>query len=403
MKLPSGQELAKRIEAFSPYLTQVSRRDPALAQELFEQGGFQQRHSRSQLIRKFRKRLNGIDDFQTFALALRQIKQEVVLRIAARDLSGLAKFRETVQDLSALAEVSLQEALGFLQKDFTKTASRPAVSEREGGLLILALGKFGGEELNFSSDIDLIFLYQPLRNREPSPLEQKEQFLYLARKVVQAMGSLIGGDQVFRVDLGLRPGGKDSELVISLDSALEYYQTEARTWERMALIKARPVAGNLLLGKTFLKEVLPVVYRKYVDYTVLADIRAMKEKILEEAGSHWMKGEDIKLGPGGIREVEFVAQSLQMVFGGRIPALQERNTLKALEKLKEQGLLPNREFRDLTQAYVFLRTLEHRLQMVHQRQTHSLPKEPSALASLAREMPLKWQRQAADASPRTRI
>ena len=183
----------------------------------------------------------------------------------------------------------------------------------------------------------------------------------MTRRVIQAMGSQMDGDHVFRVDLGLRPGGKDSDLVLSRESALEYYQTSARTWERLAFIKARPLAGNIDLGKAFLKELQPIIYRKFVDYSVLAEIRAMKQKILAETGSHLLKGDDVKLGPGGIREIEFIVQTLQLVFGGQVATIRERNTLKALVKLKEAQILPKEECRLLSQGYTFLRTLEHRI------------------------------------------
>ncbi|MCU0580490.1 MAG: hypothetical protein MUF69_13250, partial [Desulfobacterota bacterium] len=252
---------------------------------------------------------------------------------------------------------------------------------------VLGLGKFGGEELNFSSDIDLIFLYQPHPELPFSFPEQREFYQVLARRISQSLGSLVNGDLVFRVDLNLRPGGKDSEPALSLESALEYYQSEARTWERLALIKTRTVAGSPDLGRQFLKAVQPVIYRRFMDYTILADIRQIKEGILKETRSHLLGGDNIKLGPGGIREIEFIVQSLQIVFGGRLPAVRERNTLKALRKLHEATILPREEYRDLYQAYVFLRSLEHRIQMRHQRQTHSLPQDDSTVEQIARHLP----------------
>ncbi|MBI5601813.1 MAG: bifunctional [glutamate--ammonia ligase]-adenylyl-L-tyrosine phosphorylase/[glutamate--ammonia-ligase] adenylyltransferase [Deltaproteobacteria bacterium] len=386
------RQLLKKIEAFSPYLTHILRRDPSLIEKIFDQGGYRSKKSPAHLTNDLKEKVSGLKDFQTFCLFLRHFKQEEIFRIAARDLGGLAGFRETATDLSLLAATCLQGALSFcLQNQAgSKNNGKPALVEN--GLVVLGLGKLGGLELNFSSDIDLIFLYQPSGNVWPSFLEQKEYLQAATRKIIQAMGALMEGDHVFRVDLGLRPGGKDSDLVISLDSALEYYQSSAGTWERMAFIKARALAGNIKLGKAFLKEIQPIVYRKFIDYTILADIRTLKQKILAETGSHLLKSDDIKLGPGGIREIEFIVQSLQMVFGGKIPSIREGNTLKAIDKLKDAKLIPREEGRLLSQAYIFLRILEHRLQMVHQRQTHSLPHQAEALEGIARVMPLKGPR-----------
>ena len=388
-----GLQLLSRVKAFSPYLTQVMRRHPALVQDLFDQDGYREKRSPAQLAQKLKERLAGVRDFQVFCLLLRHFKQEEILRIAIRDLGGLAGLKETTAELSALAQVCLANSVSFCSRDQAGFKSGPLFSRSiEEGLVILGLGKLGGEELNFSSDIDLIVLFHPAAAWPVSALEQKEVAQILTKRLIQAMGAQIEGDHVFRVDLGLRPGGKDSELVISLESALDYYQNEARTWERLALIKARPLAGNPALGNLFLKEVQPIIYRKFVDYTVLADIRSMKQKILAETQSHLLRGDDIKLGPGGIREIEFIIQSLQMIFGGRLPALREKNSLKALIKLQKAQILPKEEFQQLRKAYIFLRTLEHRLQMVHQQQTHSLPRDPQELERIAKETPLKGQR-----------
>jgi [glutamine synthetase] adenylyltransferase / [glutamine synthetase]-adenylyl-L-tyrosine phosphorylase len=390
--IDEGRQLLKKIEAFSPYLTHIMRRQSSLVKEIFYQGGYRIGKSPTQLTQDLKKKLAGIKDFQAFCLLLRRFKQQEILRIVARDLGGLADLKETTGDLSALAQTCLQTAIDFCFQGQASLKNDPLPLNLEEGLVVLGLGKLGGLELNFSSDIDLIFLYHPSAKVSIAALEQKEFFQVITRSIIQALGAQMEGDHVFRVDLGLRPGGKDSDLVISLESALEYYQSSARTWERMALIKARSLAGNINLGKNFLKEVQPIIYRKYVDYTILSEIRSLKQKILAETASHLLKGDDIKLGPGGIREIEFIVQSLQMVFGGNIPSLQERNTLKALVKLKEAQILPKDECRHLTHGYTFLRTLEHRLQMVHQRQTHSLPRHPEDLKGISQEMPIKGQR-----------
>ncbi len=390
--IDEDQQLLKKIEAYSPYLIHILRRDPSLIEKVFDQGGYRTGKSPTRLADDLKEKVSDLKDFQAFCIFLRHFKQEEILRIAARDLGGLAGLKETTADLSLLAATCLQGALTFCLQHQTGFKNSPAPALAEKGLVVLGLGKLGGLELNFSSDIDLIFLYQPSGAVWPSTLEQKEYLQAVTRKVIQAMGALMEGDHVFRVDLGLRPGGKDSDLIISLDSALEYYQGSARAWERMAFIKARALAGNMNLGKAFLKEIQPLVYRKFIDYSILAEIRSLKQKILAETGSHLLKSDDIKLGPGGIREIEFIVQSLQMVFGGKVPSIREGNTLKAIGKLKDARLIPREEGRLLSQAYIFLRTLEHRLQMVHQRQTHSLPNQPEALEAIARVMPIKGPR-----------
>ncbi|MGC1402482.1 MAG: bifunctional [glutamate--ammonia ligase]-adenylyl-L-tyrosine phosphorylase/[glutamate--ammonia-ligase] adenylyltransferase, partial [Thermodesulfobacteriota bacterium] len=388
-----GQHLRRKIEAFSPYLSHIMGRHPLLVKQVLDQGGYLEKKSPVRVAEGLKEKLAGIKDFQTFCLLLRHFKQESIFHIAVRDLKGLAGLKETTENLSALARICLQAAVNFCLHDQSGFKNTSFPSDLEEGLVVLALGKLGGRELNFSSDIDLIFLYRPSPASLVPPLEQKEYLQVVTRRVIQAMGASLEGDHVFRVDLGLRPGGKDSDLVISLDSALEYYQASARTWERMALIKARPLAGNINLGKAFLKEIQPLVYRKFIDYTILAEIRSMKQKILTETASHLLKGDDINLGPGGIREIEFIVQTLQMIFGGKVPSIQEPNTLKALVKLKGVQVIPKEECRLLSQAYTFLRTLEHRIQMVHQRQTHSLPGQPEALEGIARVMPLKRHRE----------
>ncbi len=382
-----GQSLLEKIRLFSPYLSQVLQQQPSLAEEVFLREGYHTRLSRNQLAQKLRKHLDGREDFQAFGLSLRRFKQAEILRIAARDLGGRISLKECTQELTNLAQVCLESATAYCYRELVKEKNWNPILLEQKGLVVLGLGKFGGEELNFSSDIDLIFLYQPLAELPFSLGEQREFYQLLTRRITQSMAALMNGDLVFRVDLNLRPGGKDSELALSLESAVDYYQSEAKTWERMALIKARVVAGNPDLGRRFLEAVQPVVYRRFMDYSVLEDIRRLKDRIIQEARSHLLAENNIKLGPGGIREIEFIVQALQLVFGGRLPAVREKNTLAALRRLHQAHLLPKEEYRRLVRAYTYLRTLEHRLQMRHQRQTHSLPKDTEPLTQVVRSMP----------------
>jgi [glutamine synthetase] adenylyltransferase / [glutamine synthetase]-adenylyl-L-tyrosine phosphorylase len=382
-------QLLNRIKAFSPYFSHILRQQPALTDEIFGRGGWRETRSSVQLKKILKEKVVGVRDFQAFCQILRRFKQQEVLRIAAQDLGNFHSVSRITKNLSVLAQICLEASVLFCHDEQSGFSRNGLYSRMTGGLVVLGMGKLGGEELNFSSDIDLIFLYRPVSRVSISSLEQRQYFQIVAGRVVQAMGAQIAGDHVFRVDMDLRPGGKDSDLVISMDSAVDYYQTEARTWERLAMIKARPVAGNMSLGKLFIKEVEPIIYRKLIDYSILSEIRSMKDKILAETRSHLLKGEDIKLGPGGIREIEFIVQSLQMVFGGKVPSLQEKNTLRSLIKLKKAQILPEKEYQRLNQAYRFLRNLEHRLQMVNQQQTHSLPLDTEALEHIAGEMPIR--------------
>ncbi|MBI4768757.1 MAG: hypothetical protein HY787_29905, partial [Deltaproteobacteria bacterium] len=385
-------QLLNRIKAFSPYLTHILHQQPSLTDEIFGRESWRETRSLARLGQILKEKVAGVRDFQSFCRILRRFKQEEILRIAARDLGNPSSVSRITRSLSVLAQVCLEASVLFghdEQTGFSRTSPYSGLAE---GLVILGMGKLGGEELNFSSDIDLIFLYRPVSRLPMGALEQRRYFQTVAGRIIQAMGAQIAGDHVFRVDLDIRPGGKDSDLVISFDSAVDYYQTEARTWERLALIKARPVAGNISLGKSFIREVEPTVYRKFIDYSILSEIRSMKEKILSETRSHPLKGDNIKLGPGGIREIEFIVQSLQLVFGGKVPSLQEKNTIRALSRLKRSQILPEKEYQDLFQGYRFLRSLENRLQMVNQQQTHSLPRDPEALEGIAREMPIPRMR-----------
>lgn len=374
--------LLDRIQTFSPYFRHILSREPSLVEELFLQGGVFTRPTFSRLQQRLHDETAEQKDFISFCSALRRFKHRELLRLAVRDLGGWDTFTQTVKGISNLACLGLAAALQFCLSE--RGAPFTALGR---GFAVLALGKLGGEELNFSSDIDLVFVYHPAPTHLLPEWEQRGFFQALAQRLIRVMTAPVEGDHFFRVDLNLRPGGKDSEPVLSREAIIEYFRGEARPWERMAWIKARPVAGNLALGRGLLDELEPLIYRRFLDYTVFEEIRSWKRRILCEAGSRGLKGEDVKLGPGGIREIEFLVQTLQLVFGGRIPSLRERNTLKALVKLKDSSILSGQAARRLASAYRFLRTLEHRLQMVHQQQTHSLPRDPTLLSAVAAETP----------------
>ena len=254
-------------------------------------------------------------------------------------------------------------------------------------LVVLGLGKLGAAELNFSSDIDLIFAYPAAgETRGAARSVSNEDFFFrLCRKLIQVIGQPTADGFVFRVDLRLRPFGENGPLVLSFDAMEHYYQEQGRDWERYAWIKARVVAGDRLAGEELLRRMHPFVYRRYLDFGAFESLRAMKRMIAEDVARKGVQ-QDIKLGPGGIREVEFFGQMFQLIRGGVSPALQKRPIRPVLEALSSAGTIPETVHRELDEAYVFLRTVEHRLQEAADQQTHALPADPKGLARLAQSL-----------------
>jgi glutamate-ammonia-ligase adenylyltransferase len=289
----------------------------------------------------------------------------------ARDLAGDADLDEVCGAMSSLAEVAIGEALAFLEPRMAQGVERPK-------LTVVGMGKLGGGELNVSSDIDLVFLY-PEEDEAGSHLEY---FSRLGRRLIAALGERTEDGFVFRVDMRLRPWGDGGVLATSFDALEEYFVTQGREWERYAWIKARTLRGD---NDALAAIVRPFVYRKYLDYGAFAAMREMHAQIRAEVTRRELSGQ-IKLGPGGIREIEFIAQAFQLIRGGRDPALQIRPTLAVLSLLSQKGLLPAAAFDELSEAYVFLRRLEHRLQYLDDAQTHELPENPGDRLLVARAM-----------------
>jgi glutamate-ammonia-ligase adenylyltransferase len=256
----------------------------------------------------------------------------------------------------------------------------------EAEFVVLGMGKLGGRELNFSSDVDLIYVASTFEGETPGPrrIPYERYFTRLAEGITRAMSAVTGDGFAFRVDLRLRPEGGTGGLVVPLRQAELYYEGWGQTWERAALIKARPVAGSRALGEAFLRMVEPFVFRRYLDFTAIEEIRALKRRIDAEVRRGGESSSNVKLGVGGIREIEFFVQALQLIHGGRAPAVRERGTLPALEALAACGLVTEPEARTLADAYVFLRTVEHRIQVVAERQTHVVPAGADEGTRLAR-------------------
>jgi len=312
---------------------------------------------------------------------LRAVKRREMLLIGVRDLLRIATVEETLLALSVLAEALIAAtyavcatALRRLHKIPPKVFSK---------FTIFAMGKLGGGELNFSSDVDLMFLYAS--NKEKSAgISAPEYFRRLAQKLDAGLSSFTAEGYVYRVDLRLRPEGDAGNLADPLEGFERYYRTRMGAWERLALLKAWPVAGNWALGRRFLQMSRPFIFNPPFDDEALAEVRHMKGRLDEKISARGQTERNVKLGTGGIREIELVVQSLQAIHGARLPQILDRNTLQSLVLLLDQSFLSAEEFRTLQRAYLFLRDVENKLQMVDDAQTHSLPRELEELQTCAR-------------------
>ena len=321
---------------------------------------------------------------------LRQYKTEVALLVALADLSGAWPVMTVTGALSTCADAATAAAVRFLfnaaiaKGDWLGTAGPN--SEVGSGYIVLGMGKHGARELNYSSDIDLIVFYEPELVRLRIGLEPLAFFVRMTRDLVRLMQERTGDGYVFRTDLRLRPDPGATQVAISTDAALNYYESFGQNWERAAMIKARPVAGDIPAGEALIKELAPFVWRKYLDFAAIADIHAMKRQIhaFKGFGEIGVAGHNIKVGRGGIREIEFFAQTQQLIAGGRQPDLRVSDTIGALGQLAERGWIKPLVRDELTESYQFLRRTEHRLQMIADEQTQTLPADAEGLLRLAR-------------------
>lgn len=331
--------------------------------------------------------------------ALRQCRKLVLSRLIFRDLNGLADLNEVMLTTSLLAEVTLQAASDYLSAWLSQGYGQPEPSlidpSKPQSLMIVGMGKLGGYELNVSSDIDLIFTYETAGYTDgEDSISHQEYFTKLGKQLIHAIDDVTEDGFVFRVDMRLRPFGSEGALVCSFDALENYYQQYGREWERYAWIKGRVIAGNEVVEQLL----RPFIYRKYLDYGALASMRDLKKQIQDEVNKNDLH-DNIKLGQGGIREIEFIAQAFQLIRGGQERTLQIRPTLAALNNLVSIGLLTQDVVDALTQAYVFLRNLEHRLQYYQDQQTHDLPKSDEAKSIIVRAMSYEsWEALQSDLS-----
>jgi glutamate-ammonia-ligase adenylyltransferase len=375
----------------SPYLSELALREPDALRRILVQGPDAVCDLALSRLAAVRKGLTRAD----IAAELRLAKRQVALAAAIADIGSAWTLEQVTSTLSDLAEAALRVATAHLLRaahDRGELSLRhPSAPDRGSGFTVLAMGKLGARELNFSSDIDLILIYE--RGTHPYTADgDGATFARLARDLVSLMQQRDANGYVFRTDLRLRPDPASTPLALALDSALAYYESTAHTWERAAMIKARPVAGDPALGRKFLDAIRPFVWRRHLDFAAIADIRAVKQRMDDHKGGALaaasppaarLLGHDIKLGQGGIREIEFCAQTLQLVWGGRNPALRRPATLQALGAEVQAGLIPDDMAAMLATAYRHLRKIEHRLQMVADRQTHALPGTVDGLADFA--------------------
>lgn len=374
-----GETLIQNVDLLQTFLREKNL-DRSFSQEEF-----------SEVLARFRSRSFERD----VALLLARFKRREYVRIMLRDVLRLAPLAETTAEISALSDVLIQDALREAESAMERRFGLPQHVDADGRVLntpfaILALGKLGGSELNYSSDIDLLYLYGDGQEPPPAPLSSKEYFVRLAQQVTEILSRQTSDGAVFRIDLRLRPQGNEGELAIGLANALRYYSETAHDWERQALIKVRHSAGNVALGREFIRRVQPQVYSEHINFAAIKTALLAREKIdrkrRRQVAAEKDESLDVKIDRGGIRDIEFLVQCLQRVYGGAEPWLRSGGTLFSLQKLHDKGHITGHDFQELTSAYAFLRHLEHRLQLREGQQVHRLPRSEDELRILQRSM-----------------
>lgn len=378
----------KEVFAYSDFFAENAIKEPRLLKDLIKKGDLENQYGQKEYVKQLRILLEEVDSKTTLSLILRRFRLRQMMRIAWRDLAGCAGLAETMEDLTNLADACLQQALGLLYLWQCSLYGQPVLGDGSPqSLIIIGMGKLGARELNFSSDIDLIFAFPEAgetmgRSRS---VTNEDFFVRLGRQLVDVIGAKTDAGLVFRVDLRLRPYGENGPLVMSFNAMEDYYQTQGRDWERYAWIKARIVAGSQEDGSDLLNRMKPFVFRRYLDFGAFDSLRDMKKKIsLEIKGAEIAN--NIKLGSGGIREIEFFGQIFQLIRGGVNPLLQDQGIQKILEVLADEKLISRDVCIELLAAYEFLRNTEHRLQEFSDQQAHILPSDELGKERLASSM-----------------
>lgn len=389
------QEQQKAVAA-SDFIAQFIERTPTLFEGLVNSAQLHQAIDWAQQASSLKASLNALtqDGERGQQRVLRQFRNQHMVRIAWRDINDLAPLNETLYDLSKLADVCLALALEIATAKISQRAGTPRNADGDAQqLVVLGMGKLGGYELNYSSDIDLIFCYPDAGQTDgPKRMDNGEYFIRVAQHIIKLIDTITADGFVFRVDTRLRPFGRSGALAMSFDAMEAYYHQHGRDWERYALIKARPIAGDIPQGDVLLRTLRPFIYRRYFDYSIIAGLRDMKAMIETELKKKGL-GDNIKLGPGGIREIEFIAQTWQLVRGGHETELQGRELQPVLKNLQQGGHISSTEYQQLIAAYTFLRTLENRFQALRDAQTHTIPESAEDRERIAIGMNFAdWQR-----------
>jgi len=363
-----------RVWATSNFVARGFASRPELGLELIRDSSLHNCYQEGELYQRVQAVVDQAQDQTELMRALRWLRQREMMRITWRDLAGLSTLDETLADTSDLAEACVNITLEWCYQELTRSLGVPRNAEGKAQqMVVLGMGKLGGRELNFSSDIDLIFAYpEPGQTDGARVLDNQQFFIRLGQMLIKILNDNTADGFVYRVDMRLRPFGDSGPLASSFDAFENYYLTHGREWERYALIKAKVVGGDRESGEEFFELIRPFVYRRYLDYGAFEELRELKEMIDRQARS---KGQldNVKIGPGGIREIEFIGQAFQLVRGGKDPGLQMRGIRDVLKALADRNLIPGEAEEKLQEAYVFLRRTENHLQMVADQQTHNLP------------------------------
>jgi len=389
---PAALRCAVHLFSYSVFLSESALRTPERILEAANSGSLYRVLS----VEEYESRLFEFlgakkDEGVPPAVDLARFRRRQLLRIVLRDALAVATLSDVTQELSHLADAILEVTYRRLRAEFVARHGEPRLPDgRPCGFSVISLGKLGGEELNYSSDIDLMFVYGGNGETDgPSPISNKEFYKKVANEYTSLLSSYTAEGQCYRVDLRLRPDGTLGEICISAEGAKTYYRERARDWEKQMLIKARVSAGEPEPGAELLEFVEPLIYQSSLDFRAVESVSETRQRISEKMaakrGLH--NGLDVKLSPGGIRDIEFLVQCLQRLHGGREPWIRHGGSMLALFRLRDKGLLSDGEYARLASAYQFLRYVEHRLQMEEDRQVHTLPADPARLDMLARKLP----------------
>ncbi len=384
---PAARNLLRCVCAYSPYLWDLAGGDSdRLARILSENPDT----SFALLLSQARNRMDALQDEDEAMRVLRRLKAHAALLVGLADIGNVWPVEQVTRALTQLADACVGGAVRFLLNQGVRQGKfvppDPGAPETGSGYVVLAMGKMGAFELNYSSDIDLIVFFDPHARALAPDAEAGSLYIRMTRGLVRLLQERTPDGYVFRTDLRLRPDPSSTQIAISVGSGLDYYEHRGQNWERSAMIKARACAGDIAAGKAFLRTLTPFIWRKYMDFAAVSDIHAMKRQIhaYKGHGAIAVEGFNIKLGIGGIREIEFFAQTQQLIAGGRHPELRDRSTLTTLSVLARGGWIGEDAREELEEAYLFLRRIEHRLQMIADEQTHTLPADADAMQRFAR-------------------